>query len=364
MIHDSVLDTIGHTPVVRLRRLTVPNGSEILVKLESFNPGGSIKDRAVLSMVDQAERDGRLQPGGTIIESTSGNVGKALALIGVARDYQVILVVDPKAPKSMLEFARALGARIELVDKPDAQGWFQGPRIARVKQLLAEVPDSFWPDQYNNPDNPRAHAENTARELLEDVPRFDALVTAVGTGGHISGISSSVKQVLPDVVTVGVDARCSATFGYPFTEWSTEGPSRIRGLGLTWQPGCLDRTMVDRVHLVADHEGIATTRLLAATEALLVGESAGAAVFGALHHAHHNPGSRIVVVAPDGGTNYLAETFNDDWLRERGLLDMIESVGLTSVPALLAVARTPWRAALAIGHDRDYPGEPLVSSAG
>ncbi|WP_216215937.1 PLP-dependent cysteine synthase family protein [Amycolatopsis aidingensis] len=347
MICDSVLDTIGDTPVVRLRRMSVGNGAEILIKLESFNPGGSIKDRAVLSMITHAELDGRLQPGGTIIESTSGNVGKALALIGVARGYRVVLVVDPKAPPSMLRYASALGAELDLVDTPDEHGWYQGPRIERVQQLLAETPRSFWPDQYNNLDNPRAHAEQTARELLSEIPRFDALVTAVGTGGHISGISRTVKRALPEVVTVGVDAECSATFGYPFSQWATPGPSRIRGLGLQWQPRCLDLDVVDRVHLVADHEGIATTRLLASSEGLLVGESAGAAVFGALHHAHHHPGSRIVVLAPDDGVNYLEETFDDDWLRSKGLLERIEEAGLRTVDRLVALARQPSTAAVA-----------------
>lgn len=341
MICESILDAIGGTPVVRLRRITVPNGSEILVKLESFNPGGSVKDRAVLSMITHAELDGRLEPGGTIVESTSGNVGKALALIGAVRGYRVVLVVDPKAPASMIRHVAALGAEVVLVDAPDAQGWYQGPRIERVKQLVAAIPGAYWPDQYNNPDNPRAHAEHTARELLNDVPRFDALVTAVGTGGHISGTSATVKRALPNVVTVGVDARNSATFGEPFSTWSDGSPSRIRGLGLTWRPGCLDRSVVDRVHLVADHEGVATTRLLAAHEAVLVGESSGAAIFGALHHAHLHPGRRIVVIAPDDGVNYLGETFDDGWLDGRGLLGRVRSAGLTTVEGLLAAAARP-----------------------
>ena len=333
MIADSLLDTIGHTPVVRLRRWSV-NGSEILVKLEGCNPGGSIKDRSALSMVRRAEREGLLRPGGTIVESTSGNVGKALALIGVVRGYRVILVVDRKAPQSMLGYATALGAEIEVVEKPDAQGSMQGARIQRVKELLAEIPGSFWPDQYNNPANPQAHAETTGRELLQDA-EFDTLVTAVGTGGHISGISATVKRARPHVVTVGVDVIGSGTFGYPHSSWA------IRGIGLGWQPGCLDRSVVDRVHMVADHEGLATCRLLARTEGVLVGESAGAALFGALHHAHHHPGSRIMVVAADSGTNYLGETFDDDWLWSRGLLQVIESAGLTSLEALIEAARDP-----------------------
>lgn len=333
MIRESLLDAIGDTPMVRLPRWSV-NGSEILVKLEGWNPGGSIKDRPALSMVKQAEQDGLLRAGGTIVESTSGNVGKALALIGVIRGYRVILVVDHKATRSMLGYATALGAEIEFVESPDEQGSMQGARIKRVQELLARIPGAFWPDQYNNPANPRAHAETTGHELLRDA-EFDTLVTAAGTGGHISGISTTVKKARPHVVTVGVDVIGSSTFGYPHGTWAT------RGIGLGWQPGCLDRGVVDRIHMVADHEGLATCRLLARTEGVLVGESAGAALFGAVHHAHHHPGSRIVVVAADSGANYLGETFDDEWLWSRGLLQEIEKAGLTSLAALVEAARHP-----------------------
>ncbi|MER5772600.1 PLP-dependent cysteine synthase family protein [Streptomyces sp. NPDC001985] len=333
MIRESLLDTIGRTPVVRLRRWSV-NGAQILVKLEGANPGGSIKDRSALAMVLQAERDGLLGPGGTIVESTSGNLGKALALIGVVRGYRVILVVDRKAPRSMLGYAAALGAEIQVIENPDAQGSMQGARIERVKELVKGIPGAFWPDQYDNPVNPRAHEEITGHELLRDA-EFDTLVTAVGTGGHISGISTTVKRARPHVVTVGVDVIGSSTFGYPQGPWAT------RGIGLGWQPGNLDRGVVDRVHMVADHEGLATCRLLARTEGVLVGESAGAALFGALHHAHHHPDRRIVVVTADSGANYLGETFDDEWLWSRGLLQTIEKAGLTSLDALIEAARDP-----------------------
>ncbi|MEV0381356.1 cysteine synthase family protein [Nonomuraea sp. NPDC050643] len=344
MIHNDILSTIGGTPVVRLRRLTIP-GTEILVKLEGFNPGGSIKDRAVLSMIRRAELNGRLRPGGTIIESTSGNVGKALALIGAVNGYRVILVVDPNAPRSKLDYVRALGAEIVVVDTADESGLYQRPRIARVKQMLKEIPGSFWPDQYNNPDNPRAHAEQTAYEVLGDVPAFDTLVTAVGTGGHISGLASTLKRELPHLVTVGVDALGSAAMGFPFSGYL------MRGLGLPWRPGCLDLDLVDRAHLVADHEGIATSIVLAKTEGILVGESSGAAVFGALHHAHRHPGCRIVVVAADDGTHYLGESFDEGWLRERGLHEAIFGAGLTDPERLVKAARTPQSQPVALGRN-------------
>jgi cysteine synthase len=335
MIQHSVLDLVGNTPVVRLNRVLVPNGSEILVKVEAGNPGRSIKDRAALRMVHEAERRGELLPGGTIVESTSGNIGKSLALIGAVKGYRVILVVDPKAPRSMIEFASALGAEIEMVDVPDAQGGYQHRRIERVKQLLAGSEGMFWPDQYNNPDNPRAHAESTAHEILADVRDFDVLVAAVSTGGHISGLSRTLKARLPELTTVAVDAAGSAAFGYPFRKYL------MRGLGLAWKPANLDRTLVDRVHLVADFEGVAATRVIARNEGLLIGESAGAAVFGALHYAHCHPGSRIVVIAADDGANYFGESFDDEWLRANGIVELFERQELTSIDGLLTAALQP-----------------------
>lgn len=334
-IHESVLELIGGTPIVRLRHFTVHNGAEVLVKVESANPGRSIKDRAAHFMIDQAEASGRLRPGDTIVESTSGNLGKSLALIGAVKGYRVILVVDPKTPASVLRYAKALGAEIELVDTPDEGGGYQRQRLERVRQLRADDPTVFWPDQYRNPDNPRIHAEQTAGEILSDLPEFDALVAAVSTGGHISGLSRVLKEKLPDLVTVAVDAAGSAAFGYPFRGYA------MRGLGLAWKPGNLDLSVVDRVHLVGDLEGIATSRALARHEGLLVGESAGAAVFAALHHAHHHPGSRILVVAADDGANYLGESFDDEWLRERGLTAVLDDVTLREPEHLIELARHP-----------------------
>jgi cystathionine beta-synthase/cysteine synthase A len=335
MIFDNILETIGRTPVVRLRCMNHLHRSEILVKLESFNPAGSIKDRPALQMITAAERDGRLRPGGTIVESSSGNMGKALAMIGAVSGYRVIIVVDPKAPRSMLNFVAAVGAEIEMVELPDENGGFQRPRRERVEQLVAGIPGAFWPNQMYNPDNPRAHAEVTARELLDDVPQFDILVATASTGGHLSGLSRTVKEKLPDLTTVAVDAVGSAAFGTPFRGYA------MRGLGLAWRPGNLDISVVDRVHLVDDTEGIATSRLLARTEGVMVGESAGAAIFSALHHAYHHPGARIVAVAADGAANYLDESFDDRWLDLKGLAGRIEAAGLGRLDGLFTAAREP-----------------------
>lgn len=343
MIHNDVLSLIGKTPIVRLRQIRVPNRSEILVKLEAHNPGRSIKDRSALFMVEQAERDGRLAPGGTIVESTSGNLGKALALIGAVRGYRVVLVVDPKVPRSVLQFASGLGATLDFVTVPDESGGYQGPRIDRVKALCAQDPSLFWPDQYNNPDNQRAHAENTAVEILDDLDSVDALVATISTGGHISGLSRTLKQHLPHLTTVAVDAIGSSTFGHPFASY------QMRGLGLAWKPGNLDQSVVDRFHPIADHEGIATSRLLARHEGMFVGESSGAAIFAALNYAHHHPGQRILAIAADDGVNYLGESFDDDWLRGHGLGRVLDDPTMRDPAALVRAAVTPTHQPLIFG---------------
>lgn len=334
MICESILKTVGRTPLVRLNHLA-PADSDILVKIEAFNPGRSIKDRAAFFMVEEAERRGALRVGGTIIESTSGNLGKSLALIGAVKGYRVVLVVDPKTPASVLRFVKALGAEIDLVETPDPEGGYQRARIARVEALLARTPGAFWPNQYDNPDNPRAHAEHTAAELLDDLDGFDALVAAVSTGGHITGLSRTLKQQLPGLVTVGVDAAGSGAFGFPFTGYG------MRGLGLAWPPGNLDAEVVDAVHLVEDYEGIATSRLLARCEGVLVGESSGAAVFAAMHFGHANPGTRCVVIAADDGGNYLDESFDEAWLASKGIAATIAEHRLHDVEALRRHAHRP-----------------------
>jgi 2,3-diaminopropionate biosynthesis protein SbnA len=331
MIYDSILDTIGETPIVRLQHVRSTTDSDILVKVEGTNPGGSIKDRPAALIVLEAERRGELLPNGTIIESTSGNFGKALALIGAARRYQVILVVDPKAPESMIRFCEAFGARIEMVDTPDEDGGFQRVRIRRVRELLDEIPGSYWPNQYDNPDNPKAHAQFTAQEILRDLDDLDALVASVSTGGHISGLSKALKEELPNLQVIAVDAVGSSIFGFPFHHYMT------RGWGLAWVPDNLSLDAIDRLHRVGDAEAIATARIVARWEGLLIGESAGAATFAALHHAHLHRESRILVIAADTGANYVDESFVDTWLSSHGM-----TAALPSDPAaLLEWVRSP-----------------------
>jgi cystathionine beta-synthase/cysteine synthase A len=320
VIYENVLETLGDTPVVRLRRLLPQPQDRIYVKLEGTNPSGSIKDRAALHMVEEAERDGRLAPGSTIIESTSGNLGKSLALIGAVKGYRVILVVDPKTPQSVLSYATSFGAELDMVDRPDDNGSYQAARIRRVGELLLRHPGAHSLDQYNNPDNPQAHALRTAPEVAKDFDDLGALVATASTGGHLSGLGSALKERFPSLHVRAVDAYGSAAFGHSFA------PYKMRGIGLSWQPGNLHTRSIDSLHRVADSEALSTCRVLAREEGMLLGESGGAAVFAALTYAAEHPGRPVLAIAPDTGANYLYESYDDTWLADHGIpVDMLWS---------------------------------------
>lgn len=318
MIASSIIETIGRTPIVRLRTWDLPAGSEVLVKLEGANPGGSIKDRAAWSILRAAMQSGHLLPGATIIESTSGNFGKALALLGAALGHPVVLVVDPKTPASVLRFAEAYGAQVVLVTTPDENGGYQVPRIAKLRQLLDETPGSFCPEQYDNPKNPDAHRLETSQEILDQAGRVDVIVAAVSTGGHLSGLAAGLRADNKDLVVIAVDAVGSRIFEGPAAQ-----PYAMRGLGLAWCPGNLDTKAVDLVHHVGDHEAFAMSRAVARREGILLGESAGGVTYAALHYASRRPQCRVLAIAADSGVNYLGESWDDEWLRQRGLLHLV-----------------------------------------
>jgi len=310
MIFENITNVIGRTPVVRIGAFA-SIAHEIYLKLEGLNPGSSIKDRSALGLIVDAERKGLLKPGGTIIESTSGNLGKSLAIIGSARGYRVVLVMDPKVSPSVVAFCRAFGASITMVDRPDETGGYQKPRIARVKQLLAEIPGAYWPNQYDNPANPSVHEVTTAREILDDVPGLDYLVGSVSTGGHLSGTARALKSNRLDSKVIAVDAQGSSVFGYPFK------PFLLNGLGLAWTPGNIDTRVIDEVSLVRDEEAYSACRFLAQREGILVGGSGGAVFFTCLALASRLPRDRsckILGIVADTGTNYLDTIFDDDWV--------------------------------------------------
>lgn len=313
MICSNVLETIGATPCVEINRLGAGVGADLYLKLEGFNPGGGVKDRSALRIIDEAERDGLLKPGGTIVESSSGNFGRALAMIAAARGYRVIIVADPNVPRSVISFCRAMGAEVEMVEQPAAEGGFQRARIERVQELLAAEPGGYWPNQYANRGSVATHAETTAPELLEDFDQIDVLVTSVSTGGHLSGIAPVLRGAFPELEVVAVDAVGSAIFQPDYH------PYRLRGLGLAWRPEILDYKIIDRVQLVDDVDALSTCRVAAREEGLLLGESAGAVLFACLSAGLARQEGTIVGIAADTGANYLEESYDDRWLAEKGI---------------------------------------------
>lgn len=323
MIYDGILEAVGQTPMVRTKRLLRAHEGELLLKLEGFNPGGSVKDRAALAIILHAEALGQLLPGATIVEATSGNFGKSLAMVGAARGYEVVLVVDPKTPTASLRYCRALGARLEMVEAVDENGSYQHARHERARELVEATPGAFMPDQYDNPLNVEAHRATTAVEILDAVGELDVFVAAVSTGGHISGIGNVLKRARPDAQVVAVDAHGSRLF------CDGSAPYAMRGIGLSWRPGNLDLTVIDCVQCVSDAEAFGTCRVVAREEGIAVGESGGAVLFASLAYALAHAPRRIVALIPDGASSYLFDgAYDDGWLGDQGLTaDVVVDAG-------------------------------------
>lgn len=310
-----ILDVIGSTPVVRLRNLTTHREAELVVKLECANPAGSLKDRPAWYIVEHAERTGALPAGGTIIESSSGNFSIALAMIGAARGYHVIAIVDPKLTPTNRALLEAYGAEIIVVEERDDSGSYHKTRIALANRLHEEIPGSFRPDQCFNPLNAEAHRTTTARELLAQTPDLTAVVCTVSTGGQLGGIARAVKEHAPHVEVVGADVEGSAVFGGEPHAYLTPG------VGLGWTPANLsDLSLVDEVYKVTDEDAYQACRTLVRAEGLLAGVSTGAALTVALAKAMRGrAGGQVAFLAADRGERYLATAFDEDWLREHRL---------------------------------------------
>jgi cysteine synthase A len=291
------LDLIGNTPVVRLNRLTGPEHAAVWGKLENLNPGGSVKDRICLSMVEAAEREGRLKPGDTIIEPTSGNTGIGLALVAAVKGYRLLLTMPDTMSAERRSLLMAYGA--ELVLTPDSKGMHAA--IRKAEELLAEHPDYFMPQQFSNPANPAVHREATARELLQQFDRIDAFVAGVGTGGTITGVGQVLRERMPGIVIVAVEPASS-----PVLSHGEPGYHKIQGIGAGFVPDNLDQSVYDEVIAVSDEDAAACTRRLARDEGLLVGISAGANCHAALEVARRlGPGKTVVTVFCDTGERYL-----------------------------------------------------------
>jgi cysteine synthase A len=298
-IAESVLDLIGGTPLVRLNRVRPRHGAELLAKVESLNPGGSVKDRIAISMVEAAERDGRLRPGATLVEPTSGNTGIGLAMVAAARGYRLILTM----PEDMSAERRQLLARFgaEIVLTPAIEGMTGAVYAAR--QLLLEHADYVMPQQFENPANPQAHRDTTAREILAATGgELDAFVVGVGTGGTITGVGEVLKAHRPDILIVAVEPSAS-----PVLQGGRARPHGIQGIGASFVPGVLNREVMDRIVSVDDDDAFATSLRLTREEGLLVGVSAGANVFAAVQVAEElGSGKRVVTLLPDTGERYLS----------------------------------------------------------
>ena len=314
MLHDSILSVIGKTPLVRLNKVTQGLSATIYAKCEFLNPGGSVKDRAALEMIEAAEREGRLKPGDTIVEATSGNMGIGLALIGAAKGYKIIITMPEKMSQEKQAVLEALGATIYRTpteaakDDPDSH-------ISLAKRLAKEIPNAHFLDQYGNKGNPSSHYKSTAEEILQDLGKCpDMVVMTVGTGGTISGVAKRLKQENPAVKIIGVDPYGSILGG------GDEIHSyHVEGIGYDFFPDVLDNTLVDQYIKVADQEAFTYARQLIKEEGLLVGGSSGAAIWGVLQAAKTlNKDQTCVVILPDSVRNYLSKFVNDAWMKERG----------------------------------------------
>ncbi|KAG0279793.1 hypothetical protein BGZ95_000198 [Linnemannia exigua] len=322
-ILSTILEHIGNTPLVRIDKIAKSEGlqCELLVKCEFFNAGGSVKDRIGRRMVEEAERDGRLKPGCTIIEPTSGNTGIGLALAAAVKGYRTIITLPEKMSQEKVDVLKALGA--EIVRTPTEAAW-DAPEshIGVAKRLNAEIPDSVILDQYANPYNPVTHFDHTAEEILRDCDgRVDMLVAGAGTGGTITGIARKLKAHCPNIIIVGVDPHGSILAEPESLNTSTEG-YQVEGIGYDFIPEALERGVIDRWIKSADKESFVMARRLIREEGILCGGSSGTAVAAAVKAAKElGPGKRCVVILPDSVRNYMTKFLSDDWMKAKGFTD-------------------------------------------
>jgi cysteine synthase len=302
-MHDSVYDNIsqviGRTPIVRLNRIPKDGWAEMLVKLESFNPGGSVKDRIALSMIEHAEQEGRLKPGGTLVEPTSGNTGIGLAMVAAAKGYRVILTMPEDMSSERINLLRAYGAQIVLTPR---EQFMQGA-IAAAEKIIRENPDYFMPQQFRNPANPDAHRKTTANEILSVIGRrLDVLVVGIGTGGTVTGTGEMLKKEIPELKVHAVEPAES-----PFFSTGKAGPHRIQGIGAGFMPQVFNREVVDRIATVTYEQARAAARRLADQEGILCGISSGAILHAAMEAAQESGrGKRLLAILPDTGERYLS----------------------------------------------------------
>ncbi|NJC25195.1 pyridoxal-phosphate dependent enzyme [Neolewinella antarctica] len=324
-VKNNILETIGNTPMVQLHRVVKGMPCKVLMKVETFNPGHSIKDRMALKMVEDAEADGRLQPGGTMIECTSGNTGMGLALAACVKGYRAIFTTSDKQSKEKLDILRAMGAEVIVcptnVTPEDPRSYY-----SIAEKLSKEIPNSYWFNQYDNLSNRKAHYESTGPEIWKQTDgQITHMVVGVGTGGTISGTGQFLKEQNPDIKVWGID-----TYGSVFKKYKETGefdekeiyPYITEGIGEDILPKNVDFDVIDHFEKVTDKDGAVMARRLAREEGLLLGYSAGSAVAGLLQMKDKlSPDDLVVVVIHDHGSRYVGKIYNDEWMRERGFLD-------------------------------------------
>ncbi|MBI4492263.1 MAG: cystathionine beta-synthase [Chloroflexi bacterium] len=340
---DTILDAIGHTPLVRLRKVTRGLQPTILAKVESLNPGGSIKDRIGLRMIEAAERAGKLRPGGTIVEPTSGNTGVGLAIAAAIKGYRMVFVMPDKMSQEKISLLQAYGAEVVItptaVPRESPESYY-----SVADRLSGEIPGAFQPNQYFNPANPQAHYETTGPELWAQTEgRISHFVAGMGTGGTISGVSRFLKERKPGLVTVGADPEGSLYSG------DTPRPYKVEGIGEDFYPATMDLSLVDRIVRVSDRDSFLMARRVTREEGILVGGSAGSALCAALEVARElGPEHLVVVIFPDTGRNYLSKLYNDGWMRQNGFLVQFPARTVRELLAARSEAVPPLVAASAV----------------
>lgn len=324
-IHDSILTTIGQTPLVRLTRVTHGLQPTVLAKVEFFNPGGSVKDRISLAIIEEAEQAGRLKPGGTIVEATSGNTGVGLAIAAALKGYQCVCVMPDKMSDEKIRLLRAFGARVVItptaVEPDDPRSYY-----SVANRLVAETPNAILANQYHNPVNPEAHYRVTGPEIWRQTGgQIDVFVAGMGTGGTITGVGRFLKEQNPAIKIVGVDPIGSIL--HELFQTGQHGPAhtyKIEGIGEDFLPSTLDLSVVDDTVQVSDKESFLMTRRLVREEGIFCGGSSGTALAGAVRYIRDHelgPETTVVVLLPDSGSRYLSKVFDDDWMRENGFLE-------------------------------------------
>lgn len=359
---NNILETIGNTPLVKLNKIVAEIDALVLAKVETFNPGNSVKDRMAVKMIEDAEADGRLKPGGTIIEGTSGNTGMGLALVAIVKGYKLICVISDKQSKEKMDILRAVGAKVVVcptdVEPTDPRSYY-----SVSKRLAEETPNSWYVNQYDNMSNSLAHYEQTGPEIWKQTDgKITHFVVGVGTGGTISGVGKYLKEQNPNIKIWGID-----TYGSVFKKYHETGifdENEIysyitEGIGEDILPKNVDFSLIDGFTKVTDKDAAVYTRKIALEEGIFVGNSAGACIKGLLQlKEHFKPDDVVVVLFHDSGSRYVGKMFNDDWMRERGFLEenitKAEDVIKDHIDKELIVVRTEELVSHAIERMRKY----------